>query len=114
MSNNKTNQEDGKHSRRKVLAAGMALAVAATPVAAISGATAKQAASAKAKMTNENQEAKALGLTKAKLPKDALAALPTQIEGIHADTKSRNKHPLVENSEPYILFEAMPKGVRSW
>jgi len=45
---------------------------------------------------------------------DSLKALPDQIQGVQSDSKSRNRHPLKENSEPYIVFLAMKRDVKTW
>ena len=98
-------------TRRTVLASGVAVGAGVLPLKLLGQGTTKKS---KMKAEIEEQKAQVLALTQATLPADAMKALGEQIAGVDGDTISRNKHPLVENSEPYILFEAMPREVKVW
>ena len=44
----------------------------------------------------------------------AKSALPGALAGVESTSRARLRHALTENSEPSLIFKAMPKDDRSW
>lgn len=94
-----------KLSRRQALASGTVVAVAAI------GRLGHQKVSPK-ESDDANQQVQSL--LAEPLAGDSLANLTDAITGVHQTSEGRWKHKLTENSEPNLIFKALPKEERSW